>query len=1145
MSYPKTSRATGPQVFNPRAVRARTLADAFNPVTSPGRPGGYEQAFAALTDEAFPVSIEMRLMDDDEREKRSAFPIIYGPKETNNAFEETCCSKFGSFRSAPCGTCKARNCLGHWGLLTFPDVMVESKILGSTEKVPLRVINPATEGIVKQILKVICLSCNRVLLSEDPVFVKAILRLPAQKRLERLLRQCGGKTCICVRQRENKGENLVCPMQYTFKSIEPTRVIIEEKPSHYKKEKGEEKEKGPGTVSWPIHDVYNVFSFIGGNLDDNDDKKMLGYTASQLRALFPCSKLIIPTRYRPKTDKSKSHPLTLFDNTILTACAQYLHDINTVVDAQKRRDSLITVQTAIYTQMKQYFMEFEGMSSKKKGIFRSKIGSKRPGASGRSTILPNASVNFGEMLIPEELVKRALFRLETVTEENIGHLQQLLMAGKIHAVNPARSQNPDKPIDVGMDNYSNKARLVLSVGDTAYIELSDGEDISKGVKDLAVTGRQPTQNQPSVMSVFVRIVRKKNFFAISPHFDYMSKKVFAGDFDGDQLWLAAMQSPEAMEDLMHMHITRWMRSHQGSDSAIGLAYNAVIAAMILSLMEDYLVMPRYAFDPQALDDAEVFRRYGSEEELQGRGIEVGTVEYRRYLANLRAEHLEITREEDRDVRLVELLQYDPANLPPNPHGYEFAPSIGKSLWQRCVSSYSSHPRMRSLERRLRYHNVAKYSGRGLLSTLFPEDFNYRREDKENPILIRDGILLQGLMTGTVLGSGAGSLLDHMTIYYEDTEQAAEPQLRRPGGRKNLEASNFVNDATRMLSIFIEAYGFTVNYHDLLLGENTERLQDEIAQKFEEINMQIMALPMPRGSNPYEHLQYEKKYRAVVDQSQGLMTDMEKKIEKEYEVAKTNYQKAGLIYQDLMEERERAVELDTWTDEQELTFQGHMDEYLRQKEEFLALPLPMPMSTGSFNINEPEYQERLRSGQVNSQDKNARFIRNNYQLLVKSGAKGNAGNISNMTTLLGLQKLMGGRLPHTVTDGRRQTVFHRPDSMMPEANGVIRGSYVSGLNPSEMVSMASTDREGMVSTSTISPTIGHSQNLSHRALAGVVSLDGGVVMTAAVRVVLQYTYGCDGMDNMFVRAQEVRYGTAYIPHDLRGQSMRVESQAVFG
>jgi DNA-directed RNA polymerase beta' subunit len=1066
----------------------------------------YEQAFAML-EPAYPTSIEMQLMNDKAREQMSAFPISV---TNGKKLDHDIAAKFGSYRGIACATCQGKSCLGHLGLMHYPKVPVV-RLTGGIEYQPMRVINPACANFVKQIVKVLCLSCHRITRANEPGFAASVLSLPRNKRLERLVRECEGKACNCTNLYPHQGENLVCSVKYNLKSIDGARVKITESAAYVKKVKGEEVIQ-PVDVDWSIQNLYEVFSNIGGSLEENLDKQLTGFSPDELQGFFPNSLLVIGPRYRPTTDKNKSHKLTVAYDKIYGAIGVYDAIVASQKSPEDKQQAAQTLVNEVSKNLTDFHVELEAMTSKKQGIVRKRINAKRPGTNGRLTIVPSDTVNFGEFEVPEELVKRALFRATVVREENREHFQQLYYQGKVHAVVPASAHNTDRPIDVAEDNLSNKAHIVLRIGDLVYYELDDSASAPKG-RDSLVTGRQPTQNQYNVLAAFIKIVRKKGIFACSPHFEYMSKKIFAGDFDGDQTWLAAVQSEEAMDDLLHMHITRWMRTHQSGDSAIGLAYNSVIAAMILSLMDDYWVLPRLSEPELQYTDDMVVAQFGDPEFVRAGAQRTqlsednfrATAEYRRYAALLRAHYVPGDYEYDQDIRLAEFSRYDPQDLGPAPFGYDYYPSISRALWEHCVEPYSTHPRMASFDRRLAKHGVAKYSGRGLLSSLFPEDFNYRRDDDENPVVILDGILVQGLLTGGLLGSDSGSILDRMTIYYEDDEQSLDPATRRPGGRKNTEAANYVNDGTRMFSRFIEGYGFTVSYQELIMY-NTKELEQEVNRQIETSITQIMQLE--HDAAQYDQSQYERHYQEIVNETQGMVYDLEVRQNKQYQTAIE-------VYRSLTPE---------------------------QRSETPEPQAPLPLTIGSYKLDQAAYITRLREGQVMPSDEFARFITNGYQMLVKSGTKGKEGNINSMAYIMGLQKMSGGLLPQTVSEGRRLTVMNRADSWMPQDKGMIFSSLRQGLTLTEMMFSSMADREGMISTTTTSPIIGYGQNLSHRALASVVSVDGGAMITTMTHSILQYVYGGDGLDGMFVRSQDVGYGKAYVPHDLQGQTLRLNSAA---
>lgn len=100
----------------------------------------------------------------------------------------------------------------------------------------------------------------------------------------------------------------------------------------------------------------------------------------------------------------------------------------------------------------------------------------------------------------------------------------------------------------------------------------------------------------------------------------------------------------------------------------------------------------------------------------------------------------------------------------------------------------------TLTRRAIKHGVHPYSGRALVSALFPKDFFYKRDE----VQIIDGILVRGVIKGKHLGTAHRSILQDMR---KDPRYGTE------------RAVNFLTDAPFLGTAWLDEYGFSVGITD--------------------------------------------------------------------------------------------------------------------------------------------------------------------------------------------------------------------------------------------------------------------------------------------------------------------------------------------
>lgn len=134
--------------------------------------------------------------------------------------------------------------------------------------------------------------------------------------------------------------------------------------------------------------------------------------------------------------------------------------------------------------------------------------------------------------------------------------------------------------------------------------------------------------------------------------------------------------------------------------------------------------------------------------------------------------------------------------------------------------------------------------------------------------------------------------------------------------------------------------------------------------------------------------------------------------------------------------------------------------------------------------------------------------NSGTIMIRTGARGTAMNITQMTSCIGQQSIRGGRILRGYR-GRSLSHFRTGDPR-PEARGFIASSYRSGLNPIEFFFHAVGGREGLVDTAVRTQQSGYMQRRLVNALEHLhVDYDG--TLRSSDGDIVQFVYGEDGVD----------------------------------
>ena len=148
--------------------------------------------------------------------------------------------------------------------------------------------------------------------------------------------------------------------------------------------------------------------------------------------------------------------------------------------------------------------------------------------------------------------------------------------------------------------------------------------------------------------------------------------------------------------------------------------------------------------------------------------------------------------------------------------------------------------------------------------------------------------------------------------------------------------------------------------------------------------------------------------------------------------------------------------------------------------------------------------------------------NRVTYMVNSGSKGKVTNISQMIASLGQQNVDGKRIPHSSNDRTLPHYFKYDDSA--EARGFVSNSFITGQNPQEFFFHAMGGREGLIDTAVKTSTTGYVQRQLIKAMEDIkVSYDYSARDSDGN--VVQFIYGDDGMDSVYVESQPL-YITKY-------------------
>lgn len=356
--------------------------------------------------------------------------------------------------------------------------------------------------------------------------------------------------------------------------------------------------------------------------------------------------------------------------------------------------------------------------------------------------------------------------------------------------------------------------------------------------------------------------------------------------------------------------------------------------------------------------------------------------------------------------------------------------VSESLWSWCISDIESK-KIHNTVARLKKAGVPVHSGRGLISAAFPPTFNLKKDG----VLIENGVFMEGFLTSSLVTQKSGGIVDRMSIFYSG---CGDPVCKCKGGQCKDEGwritAEYIDDASKILTRFLDSFGFTVGFKDTLLGNVDEKVTD----KYFEIFNKIMDLPVNDGY--FEKLKYDKDVQGIVNSARSLPTEL------------------GVLKWEMQENMDRQ-EVDLGM--------GETEELLSER-------------TGIGLRDEAAVGNKIL-----------------FMSKTVSGVKGDANNLASVSVILGQQRLLGKILSKVLTNGSRMLVTNRPGSFDPAHRGFIKTYYAKGLSPDEVWYGAHSNMEGMASTQSITPDIGVLQKSMDKLMENTISKGGGVLFNGKV------------------------------------------------
>jgi len=149
--------------------------------------------------------------------------------------------------------------------------------------------------------------------------------------------------------------------------------------------------------------------------------------------------------------------------------------------------------------------------------------------------------------------------------------------------------------------------------------------------------------------------------------------------------------------------------------------------------------------------------------------------------------------------------------------------------------------------------------------------------------------------------------------------------------------------------------------------------------------------------------------------------------------------------------------------------------------------------------------------------------NNLVDMIKSGAKGSILNFNQITRCVGQQTGDDGRISKEFTHKTRTLPHYSQFETNTESRGLIRNSFIKGLNPQEFFFHAMGGRLGIIDTSCKTATTGWGFRKMVKTMESLVVKDVGngerPVYDNSTGKIVQFNYGEDNLDGTYLKIRK--------------------------
>jgi len=717
------------------------------------------------------------------------------------------------------------------------------------------------------------------------------------------------------------------------------------------------------------------------------------------------------------------------------------------------------------------------------GMGREEMMGKRVHFNARTVVTGDAGLMFGQIGVPKFIADTLTLKVE-VTINNKDFLDKLFAEGKIKTHIPKDDKvYAGKYVIVKPENYP---FVELMIGDHVERTMLDG--------DLVLFNRQPTLHKKGFMAARVVIHNDK---VIKIPLQYTTP--LNADFDGDEMNLHFPQTSEAIYEAEKlMYVSNNMISDQTSRAEFGQVLDTVSGSFKMTLNKDSDFSKRISGNCFN----RIFNRL------------YDTVPYNREPTDIIRRRLEL------DAKRDLLCKYNLVKSKRDP----------KVFLNRIPDS-----------------DDFVVDGKALFSLALKNDFYHVISGEKHSLRIKEGVMVEGVLNKSALGPSHDSIL--ITI------------IKNYG---NIAAEDFITDTNYIVNLYLEHYPIHLGIEDCLDNASKPELfknmykSTQIELKsfdqfltdiqsivdddtFIEINDLKEILKYGASKTVYpdnEMFNYLLKDYIVKRDNEGIHITTPDKEELE---AKIKDLTINLEFKEIMVRYTGLDNLDQINPKSLLGRMQNLEFIIKRKIFETKVNTQNVILAGDDEISRKFYENNIQTitqslNQFTSTiTKYFVDVDNNFQIMIKSGAKGNDASFINIAGIIGQQNFKAERLKGDMF-GKRAHPGDLPGDFGIVEKGFCESNYLSGALPRELFNIVKASREGNLDTAIGVPANGYTQrrltktcedvrvDCLNRRVNGIDKI-GNYTVTNSSGMIISTSYSCDSFDN--TKMKKIRLGRADI------------------